>query len=253
MLVFCPYCGSVVNGYEKKINACTNCKEYFVPVKAFCMLTGQDLTSLGANVAYGSRTTYADGAAMLYSSNQDYKCDNCSQKTGVRSFRDAGVLPFSGYYIVKLKRFSGLIYHGTKSKNLDSIARSGLLPPASELDKTQGFPTEGKLRYAGIDLAPAKHHGEVIVELDFSGWIAVLDIPYIGETLNYYLSKLPPEVCGIEYIEFGRSLALTPQAVVLVRDPERYMDAAQAPRRERFCQKLRACALWRYFRHGEQD
>lgn len=253
MLVFCPYCGSVVNGYERQINDCTNCKESFVPVTAFCMLTGQDLTSLGANVKYGSRTTHADTPAMLYSSDQDYKCDNCSQKTGVRSFRDAGMLPFSGYYIVKLKHFSGLIYHGTRSTNLDSIARNGLLSPASELNKTQGFPTEGKLRYAGIDLVPAEQHGEVIVELDFSGWIAVLDIPYIGETLNYYLSKLPPDVRGIEYIEFGRSLALTPQAVVLVRDPERYMDAVQAPWRERFYRKLRACALWRYFRHGKQD
>lgn len=246
MLVFCPYCNAVVNGEQYQINNCSACKEYFVPVKAFCMVSGKDLTELVDDVLYSSSATKADGAATLYSSANDYKCE-CTLKTGVRSFRDEGIQPFCGYYVVKLRYFKEKrIYHGTNSSDLDSIARTGLrVPDGVVIKKRQGFESEGLLRYAGIDESPAKHHGDSIVELDFSGWVAVLDIPFSGDNLNRYLKKLPRDVCGIEYLEHGRALALAPHAVIQVVNPEQYMDAPEPNWREHLSQFLRACAFWR--------
>jgi hypothetical protein len=246
MLVFCPFCNAEVNGEQDQINRCSTCEEHFVPVKAFCMVSGEELTALMDDVLYRSSATKADGAATLYSSPTDYKCE-CTLKTGVRSFRDEGIQPFCGYYVVKLQHFKQQrIYHGTNSDYLDSIARTGLrVPDGVLIKKRQGFESEGLLRYAGIDKSPAEHHGDSIVELDFSGWVAVLDVSFGGDNLNRYLKKLPGGVCGIEFWEHGRALALAPHAVMQVVNPKQYMDAPKPGWREQLCQSLRACAFWR--------
>lgn len=217
MLVFCPHCTALTHGLPNQINTCAGCHNGFALVDAFCTVSGKPLTQLPSTVLYGSVAMHAHGAARLYRTTDNYRCDY-GLKTGVRSVRDEGIKPFRAYYVVALIYFDQIrIYHGTDSSRLDGIRKNGLCPVDHvTVQRRHGFESEGLLRFAGVDKGPAVHHGNHLVECDLSGWIAALDTPFTGEHLNRYLASLPHEVCGIEYREHGRALALAPHAQVQV-------------------------------------
>ncbi len=147
-------------------------------------------------------------------------CNECGHSWGLQHAviyqKGEGVpRPFEGHLVVPLEELSCLnVFHGTKPDRLESIRANGLRPPASPKDKSHGFNTEGDLRYTGRDLAPAQNHSanNCIVELSYSGLIALTSLTCVGEELNLLLGNLPKSVGGVQYHEDGFSIAFRPEA-----------------------------------------
>lgn len=137
--------------------------------------------------------------------------------------------PFDGVFVLPLEVCSDLhLFHGTAPNRLPEIRANGLRPPADVEDKLHGFyMLEGKLRYVGRDLEAAEAHARegTIVELTYTGLIALTDLHIDARQVQHLLAQLPAAVGGIQYVENGRSIAFRPEASLqILRRP-----AAEAP------------------------
>ena len=222
----CPHCDTSANTAIAQITYCSACSKPFVCIDVYC---ASKYRSSCKCWNYISDTSYL-GSEMLLSPQNDFpaylkahkalNCNECGHSWGLQHAviyqKGEGVpRPFEGHLVVPLEELSCLnVFHGTKPDRLESIRANGLRPPASPKDKSHGFNTEGDLRYTGRDLAPAQNHSanNCIVELSYSGLIALTSLTCVGEELNLLLGNLPKSVGGVQYHEDGFSIAFRPEA-----------------------------------------
>jgi len=222
----CPHCDTSANTAIAQITYCNACRKPFVCIDVYC---ASKYRSSCKCWNYISDTFYLGSEMPLSPPNvmptylKAHKALNCSQCGHSWGLKQAVIYqkgervprPFEGHFIVPLEKHSCLnVFHGTKPNLLESICVNGLRPPASPRDKNHGFNTEGSLRYTGRDLAPAQNHStdNCIVELSYSGLIAITSLTCVGEELNLLLGHLPTIVGGVQYHEDGLSIAFRPEA-----------------------------------------
>lgn len=222
----CPHCETSVNTAIGQVSHCPTCGKPFICIDVYCASKSHSTCRCWN---YIGRTSYLGNERQLsppnalpiyLNANNGLNCNECGLNWGLKQAiiyqkGEHAPRPFAGHFIVPLEEHSPLnIYHGTKPHYLKSIRANGLTPPASIRDKSHGFATEGSLRYTGRDLAPALNHSDdkCIVELSYSGLIAITSLTCVAEQLNLLLDKLPKNIDGVQYHEDGRSIVFRPEA-----------------------------------------
>ena len=227
MLILCPHCQTKQHGFPNSISGCNSCEKQFVVIKAFCTYGSSSCPKLAENLKFDATTNVQDERAVLLArSGKTFKCFDCNLSLGVMSVRieavGSPIRPVDGYYAVRIEtHINCVVYHGTTSGRAAKIAKEGLLPQPHSSQKSNGFASEGLLRYVGLDRRPAENHatkdGDKVLEFAFTGVVAIADIEFEGKMLNRFLNNLPAEIDGIEFREFGRCLALKPQAKLVLK------------------------------------
>lgn len=222
----CPHCDTPVDTEIAQITHCHACSKPFICIDVYCASKYHSRCKcwnyIGETSYLGSEIQLSPPNALptYLKTHNGLNCSECGLSWGLRqaviSQKGERVpRPFEGHLIVPLEEHLLLnLFHGTKPDYLESIGENGLRPPASAIDKSHGFATEGSLRYTGRDLAPAVNHSDsnCIVELSYSGLIAITSLTCVGEQLNLLLDKLPKNVGGVQYHEDGLSIAFRPEA-----------------------------------------
>lgn len=124
---------------------------------------------------------------------------------------------FIGYLVFKVRKNDQTqrLMHGTKSPI--SILDQGFKPPESPLDKNNGFPIEGKLRYGTFSEECARKHGKYIVDIEFEGNILVTTMGINSCGAQWLFSKVSDSIKALEYKEFGASIIFQEDAEIKVK------------------------------------
>jgi len=234
-LTLCPHCKTPGNIFLGKVVECSSCNKPFICINAYCASANYDpcrCCNFLERISHaGSQTKLlpTNSSPIYLKADTPINCFQCGLSWGIRdaviNMRDnLSHRPFEGFFVVPLEKCNDLmVYHGTSFSRLESIIEDGLLPPNGLSQKQHGFANELLLRYVGRDIAPAESHAEdnCIIEMTYSGLIAITELPCFGEALNNLINQLPIEVGGIQYFEDGKSIAFRPQAnLKIINTPE---------------------------------
>lgn len=226
----CPHCGAVTPAVLAKISYCVTCQKPLVCIKPYC--ASRTRSECRCYEFLGQHYCLVDEKPLSplkplpthLNASKPLRCSACDYGWGLQNIviEQKGVdipRPFSGHFIVPLEHHLSLtLYHGTRISRLESIQKKGLQPPRSQKDKSHGFPTEERLRYTGRDLEAAQSHAidDCILDLSYSGFIAITAFTARGASLNQMIDHLPHEVGGIQYHESGKSIAFRPEAELTI-------------------------------------
>ena len=231
--LFCPHCNVLQVANLETVTYCKSCTKPYVCVSAYCASIGRASCrcyqyalihpfTIGTEKSVNTDSIYP----CQFIAEKPQLCIECGYSWGLGNFvlKNIGEetpRPFDGFFIVPLESCLELVvFHGTHPSNVHSIKQNGLRPPRNSLEKRHGFPTEGKLRYVGRDIEPAKNHADdaCVLEMSYSGLIAITNLTCVGEELNLILKKLPASVEGVQFNEHGRSIAFRPEAEIAYID-----------------------------------
>lgn len=226
----CPHCGGRNQAVVGQVTHCSACALPFLCIDACCASVDRSecrcwdyLGSVGC-LGTEQRLSVDDQFPICVRLRKEIECHECGHGNGLTNLviqkrGDGAPRPFAGHFIVPLERCDCMqLFHGTSWNLMPSIAKLGLMPPRTESDKRHGFPSEKSLRYAGRDIEAAKSHTKdgCIIQLSYSGLIAITSLRPHGMEINLLFSKMPVEVGGIQFCEDGRSVAFRPEASVVV-------------------------------------
>lgn len=227
----CPHCKVKSNGevQVEKVIQCDNsaCSKYYVLLTVFCPVGDnacQNIASLKTWIKYSCNSyepiNENDGFPLHFKAVNGGAgiCSNCDRYGwGVDNYillgGQKGTVPFDGYLIVPVENYRGsVLFHGTKHCFVESILCDGLRVPENINEKVNGLPCEGTNRYAAHDYETAKSHGNVILQFEFSGYVAITTLECVSSSFDSMFERLPEDVCAIQYVEGGRSVVFNNKA-----------------------------------------
>jgi hypothetical protein len=224
-LAQCPHCRNTNNCTTGVVTNCVGCAEPFICLESYCLRKQSSKcdchTFHDTNFHVGVVTTLIPNKptphTLVSAKSEGFAClGGCGFAWGldhaVIDRSGAGAKPpFEGVFVVALEHLNNqTIYHGTRWNLLDSIRKHGLQPPTRTGIKSHGFHSEGSLIYTGRDRFPAENHCDpgCVLEIDFTGYIAIAKMFPSSQSINRLFENLPETICGIQFAEDGRSIAM---------------------------------------------